>query len=287
MSHSSRAATRLASAQAKVLSLQSEKKTLKASLDKAHKMLDNYLIRAANAERNAANANARAAAVVTSASAQTGGPFRSAVVGLAAGKDSSSEEDWVADTDGDDDGFEDAVSKSDGGLDVLELSNIHRIDESPERQRRELAVAKLRQAMSMSMPALSEGAGAAAAAGVGVLDVSSELFASHMEDVEQAHEHELIELKEQHSRELQGVQRAYEAAENVHQQQYSQLAQIQQVQNLMSVLGLKSKREHKRKKEKKKKNKKKKKKHKKNSLGRSDTQQRVFTESLTPVRMKD
>ena len=50
---------------------------------------------------------------------------------------------------------------------------------------------------------------------------------------------------------------------------------------------MKSKREHKRKKEKKKKNKKKKKKHKKNSLGRSDTQQRVFTESLTPVRMKD
>ena len=85
---------------AKLASLQSEKTALKASLDKAHKMLDNYLVRAANAEREAAIANARVAAMGSHNNLD-------AKERLKSGQGSTSEEEWNANSDGNSEEFED------------------------------------------------------------------------------------------------------------------------------------------------------------------------------------
>ena len=209
---------------AKLASLQSEKTALKASLDKAHKMLDNYLVRAANAEREAAIANARVAAMGSHNNLD-------AKERLKSGQGSTSEEEWNANSDGNSEEFEDALSKSDAGLDDLDVSKIDAVEDTPETRKREFAVAKLGQAMSSSLAA------SAARIGPNTLDLSSELFASHVEELEHAHEHELMELKEAHSRELLGMEQVHNAALREHTS-HMQLAQIQQVQNLMAVLGL-------------------------------------------------
>ena len=71
---------------------------------------------------------------------------------LKSGQGSTSEEEWNANSDGNGEEFEDALSKSDAGLDDLDVSKID-AEDTPETRKREFAVAKLGQAMSSSLAA--------------------------------------------------------------------------------------------------------------------------------------